>query len=188
MKEFRGYVSKAQEGILSGHPAAQDYDTVPSLAETKLRAQKTVLQDSLRAEEMGETQEPVGTDFPETQSEADDSESDAQQNGQETESALTVETISLSAAEKAKSVRRTWFSTRTLILALLVNILLGCLLALVMHLDTLKAPTYVYYIELTDRPADKTTPSEAASAAETTENTAGSTHESAVDHAQDGAH
>ncbi len=54
MKTFRGYVSKAQEGILSENPESREYDSTPTLGEARDRARVNTLAWSLREEDMGE--------------------------------------------------------------------------------------------------------------------------------------
>lgn len=54
MKTFRGYVSKAQEGILSENPESREYDSTPTLGEARARARVNTLAWSLREEDMGE--------------------------------------------------------------------------------------------------------------------------------------
>ena len=43
MKGFRGYVSRAQEGILSPNPSAEEYDRVPGPEAVRERASRPVL-------------------------------------------------------------------------------------------------------------------------------------------------
>lgn len=166
MKEFRGYVSRAQEGILSQHPEAQDFDSVPSLAETRQRAHKSTLQDSLRAEEMEEGHAAAVSE--QTGSSSGPSDSIAPADGKEAEASWLQDAADRAPGAEADALaacgtqpaRKPRFTARALCLALLVNVLLGCLLALIMVLDAPKAPPTVYYIDLTDRPADAVPPSE----------------------------
>ena len=153
MKQFRAYVSRAQEGILSENPSAEGFDRVPSLAEARERAAGETLQESLRAEDMRddlrETTHTRGEDCPEKPCIRHDS------SGADNKDDMKDESVPLPGGdlnEGAAALKGTLFSRQAILLAIIVNIVLGLVLALVMHLDRPKPPKYVYYIELTDRP------------------------------------
>ena len=153
MKQFRAYVSRAQEGILSENPSAEGFDRVPSLAEARERAAGETLQESLRAEDMRddlrETTHTRGEDCPDKTCIRHDS------SGADNKDDMKDESVPLPGGdlnEGAAVPRGSLFSRRAILLAIVVNIVLGLVLALVMHLDRPKPPKYVYYIELTDRP------------------------------------
>ena len=150
MKQFRAYVSKAQEGILSENPASGGFDRVPFLSETRERSAGETLQASLRAEEMREenTRENQGTALT---GEREISLSGTGREGERTDEPPLPEN---NLSEGKSSSRGSLFSRRAILLAILVNVALGLLLALVMHLDRPEPPRYVYYIELSDRPKD----------------------------------
>ena len=148
MKQFRAYVSRAQEGILSENPSAEGFDRVPSIAEARERAAAGTLQESLRAEDMRDAVcEAMHTLKECTEKDCIGSHSCGADLKSESVP-LPEEDLSKSAAAPRGSI----FSRRAILLAILVNIVLGLVLALVMHLDRPEPPKYVYYIELTDRP------------------------------------
>ncbi len=162
MKQFRAYVSRAQEGILAQNPADERHDSVPSLAEVRERAAGQTLQESLRAEEMREDMRENGTPAGRTRAHdlgkgegGEDASSCAQgkmgcADGQGEAIPLPAQDF----GEGAAPQKRTRLSLRVLVLAILVNVLLGLVLALVMHLDRPAPPRYVYYIELVDSPGE----------------------------------
>ena len=163
MKQFRAYVSRAQEGILAQNPADERHDSVPSLADVRERAAGQTLQESLRAEDMrAEDMRENGTPAGRTRAHdlgkgegSEDASSCAQ--GKRGCADGQGETIPLPAqdlGEGAVPQKRTRLSLRVLILAILVNVLLGLVLALVMHLDRPAPPGDVYYIELVDSPGE----------------------------------
>lgn len=158
MKQFRAYVSRAQEGILAQNPADERHDSVPSLAEVRERAAGQTLQESLCAEDMRENGTPAGRTRAHDLGKGEGSE-DASSCAQGKMGCADGqgETIPLPAqdlGEGAVPPKRTRLSLRVLILAILVNVLLGLVLALVMHLDRPAPPGYVYYIELVDSPGE----------------------------------
>ena len=149
MKQFRAYVSRAQEGILSENPSAEGFDRVPSLAEARERAAGETLQESLRAEDMREATHTRGDDCADKACIRHDS------SGADNKDDMKDESVPLPEADlggDAAAPRGSLFSRRAILLAILVNVILGLVLALVMHLDRPEPPKYVYYIELTDRP------------------------------------
>ena len=148
MKQFRAYVSRAQEGILSENPSAEGFDRVPYLAEAKERAAAGTLQESLRAEDMrDDIREATHT----LKGCAEKDCIGSHPGGADMKS----ESVPLPEADLSEGAavpRGALFSRRAILLAILVNVILGLVLALVMHLDKPEPPKYVYYIELTDRP------------------------------------
>ena len=136
MKQFRAYVSRAQEGILSENPSAEGFDRVPSLAEARERAAGETLQESLRAEDMRddlrETTHTRGEDCPDKTCIRHDS------SGADNKDDMKDESVPLPGGdlnEGAAVPRGSLFSRRAILLAIVVNIVLGLVLALVMHLD-----------------------------------------------------
>ena len=153
MKQFRAYVSRAQEGILSENPSAEGFDRVPSLAEARERAAGETLQESLRAEDMREATHTRGDDCADKACSRHDSS--GTDNKDDMKDDMKDESVPLPGGdlnEGAAALKGTLFSRQAILLAIIVNIVLGLVLALVMHLDRPKPPKYVYYIELTDRP------------------------------------
>ena len=148
MKQFRAYVSRAQEGILSENPSAEGFDRVPSLAEARERAAAGTLQESLRAEDMRDGVREATHTLKECTEETCVRPDSCGADMKDVSVPLPDADLSKSAAAPRGSI----FSRRAILLAILVNVILGLVLALVMHLDRPEPPKYVYYIELTDRP------------------------------------
>ncbi len=175
MKGFRGYVSRAQEGILSENPSAEEYDRVPGLETVRERASRHVLDrdeldtpahmtvrtdpaDSAATGPWADNEEDAESAAPATE------HSDSELAGSEqadTRSAdvsrHSVAPLHLAAAgqEAQKTCQwRRFFTPRILLAALCINLLLGGLFAVIMYLDRPAQPVYVYYIDLADRPAD----------------------------------
>lgn len=196
MRSYRGYVSKAQEGILSAAPEAEEYDTVPPVqgadrvgyagvgkGGAHLRGARRDLELSPGGpesaaseagdvcggkegacaggtEEDGRVTGSAPSSSMESLSEGAPDDGPAE-NGEELSSTRTME--SLPEGEKPRPHGR-FFTPRVLVAALVINVVLLGIFALVMYLDRPPAPVRVHYIELVDPPAgsantDRTSPS-----------------------------
>ncbi len=143
MRAFKGYVSPSREGILSDRPDAAEHDrTTPDCALAGGHVPDRERIDD--AERLAAERQTAGGRV---------GERDAGPEPQVDRVTQAMPSLPVSGAEAPRPARR-WFSPRVLAAAIVVNAVLIAFLAFIMRLDRPERPREIYYIELTDRPAE----------------------------------